>query len=225
MRWSCNRQFDVIVMPDTVGSLDDCLATFQSLHRYCKPETRLVVSYYTRLWDPLMLLYAKFASSRRFVRRNWLSSQDIANLLQLADFDVVTARMADAVAVRPVRSRTADQPLRRDAAAGPQAVPAQLRCRAAACPSPPTVPLSATVVIPCRNERGNIEAAVQRIPRFCPDIEIIFVEGDSTDGTWDEIQRVQRAYPASRHQGHEAEPARARATPCARASPRPAATC
>ena len=62
------QAFDVIVMPDTVGSLDDCLATFQKLHRYCNPETRLVVSYYTRLWDPLMLAYAKFASSRRFVR-------------------------------------------------------------------------------------------------------------------------------------------------------------
>jgi glycosyltransferase involved in cell wall biosynthesis len=49
-------------------------------------------------------------------------------------------------------------------------------------------------VIPCRNERGNIEAAVQRIPRFCPDIEIIFVEGNSTDNTWDEVIRVQGAY-------------------------------
>ena len=50
-------------------------------------------------------------------------------------------------------------------------------------------------MIPCRNERGNIEAAVQRIPRFCPNIEIIFVEGNSSDGTWEEVQRVKRAFP------------------------------
>src|SRR5262249_31931951 len=40
-----------------------------------------------------------------------------------------------------------------------------------------------------------IEAAVRRIPRFTDDLEIIFVEGHSTDGTWDEIQRVIAAYP------------------------------
>ena len=53
---------------------------------------------------------------------------------------------------------------------------------------------SATIVIPARNERGNIEAAVKRIPPFADDIEIIFVEGHSTDGTWDEIERVAAAY-------------------------------
>ena len=54
---------------------------------------------------------------------------------------------------------------------------------------------SATVVVPARNERGNIQAAVQRIPRFAKKLEIIFVEGHSKDGTWDEIRRVVAAYP------------------------------
>ena len=81
--------FDVIVMPDTIGSLDDCLTTFQGLHRFCKPETRLIVSYYTRLWDPIQVFYAKLAAKHDYVRRNWLANQDIVNLLQLADFDVV----------------------------------------------------------------------------------------------------------------------------------------
>jgi glycosyltransferase involved in cell wall biosynthesis len=54
---------------------------------------------------------------------------------------------------------------------------------------------SVTVVIPARNERGNIEAAVKRIPRFAQALEIIFVEGGSRDGTWEEIARVAAAYP------------------------------
>jgi len=54
---------------------------------------------------------------------------------------------------------------------------------------------STTVVIPCRNERGNIAAAVQRIPPFCDDLEILFVEGGSRDGTLDEIRRVIAACP------------------------------
>jgi len=49
-------------------------------------------------------------------------------------------------------------------------------------------------VIPARNERGNIENALKRLDNFpCP-IEIIFVEGHSSDGTWEEIQRVMQIY-------------------------------
>jgi glycosyltransferase involved in cell wall biosynthesis len=53
---------------------------------------------------------------------------------------------------------------------------------------------SATVVIPCRNERGNIEPAIRRMPHFCPELEVIFVEGHSSDGTLVEIERVIAAY-------------------------------
>ncbi len=53
---------------------------------------------------------------------------------------------------------------------------------------------SLSVVIPARNERGNIAAALERLPSFGADVEVIFVEGHSTDGTWDEIERVRASY-------------------------------
>ncbi len=54
---------------------------------------------------------------------------------------------------------------------------------------------SLSVVIPARNEKGNIENAVRRLPGLQgTDLEIIFVEGHSTDGTWDEIQRVMNSH-------------------------------
>ena len=49
---------------------------------------------------------------------------------------------------------------------------------------------SLSIVIPARNERGNIEDALRRMPDFGADTEVIFVEGHSSDGTWEEIQRV-----------------------------------
>ena len=49
---------------------------------------------------------------------------------------------------------------------------------------------SASVIIPCKNERGNIARAIKRLPRFTDDIEVIFVEGNSSDGTWEEINKV-----------------------------------
>jgi glycosyltransferase involved in cell wall biosynthesis len=53
---------------------------------------------------------------------------------------------------------------------------------------------STTVVVPCRNERGNIEAALNRMPAFCPKLEVIFVEGNSTDGTWEKVQEVLQTH-------------------------------
>jgi hypothetical protein len=49
-------------------------------------------------------------------------------------------------------------------------------------------------IIPARNERGNIENALRRFPELNCKVEIIFVEGHSNDGTWEEIQRVAGAY-------------------------------
>jgi hypothetical protein len=49
---------------------------------------------------------------------------------------------------------------------------------------------SLSIVIPARNEKGNIEDALRRMPDFGAPTEVIFVEGHSNDGTWEEIQRV-----------------------------------
>jgi hypothetical protein len=57
-----------------------------------------------------------------------------------------------------------------------------------------SAPPSLTIVIPCRNERGNIEPALQRLPQLPAPVEVIFVEGHSSDGTWEEVQRVVAAY-------------------------------
>jgi hypothetical protein len=61
-------------------------------------------------------------------------------------------------------------------------------------PIPPQSRPGISCVIPARNERGNIENALKRFPDLgCP-TEIIFVEGHSNDGTWEEIQRVTALY-------------------------------
>jgi glycosyltransferase involved in cell wall biosynthesis len=52
-----------------------------------------------------------------------------------------------------------------------------------------------SVVIPCKNERDNVEPAVARMPRMGAHTEILFCDDRSTDGTPMEVRRVQRAYP------------------------------
>lgn len=60
---------------------------------------------------------------------------------------------------------------------------------------PSTGKPSLTVVIPARNEKGNVEAALRRMPDLGgAELDVIFVEGHSRDGTWEEIQRVLPLY-------------------------------
>ena len=185
-------RFDTIVMSDTVGSLDDCLATFQSLRRFCHGQTRLIVTYYSRLWEPVFRIAAKLGLKQSAQPQNWLSTKDIANLLELADFDVVKREWR---VLTPWRWFGLGRLINRYIAALPLVRKLCLRNYVVARPRWKYEDLSVSVVIPCRNERGNIEAAIKRIPRFCADTEVIYVEGDSSDGTWEEIHRVIAAYP------------------------------
>jgi SAM-dependent methyltransferase len=186
--------FDAVVMSDTVGSLDDCLETFRSLHRFCKPETRLVVTYYARFWEPLFRLGSALRLKQASLPQNWLSHRDIANLLQLADFEVIKREWR---ILWPYRMLGLGRLINRYIATLPLLRKLCLRNYIVARPRPQALsePLSVSIIVPCRNERGNIEPAVLRTPRFGRAIEMIFVEGGSSDGTWDEIQRVIAAYP------------------------------
>ena len=53
------------------------------------------------------------------------------------------------------------------------------------------------MLVPARNESGNIENAIRRLPDFGKHIELIFVEGNSTDDTWETIQKIQAKYKDS----------------------------
>ena len=49
-------------MSDTIGSLDDCLETLRSLHRFCARTRGSSSPTHSRLWEPLLSLYAKLAA-------------------------------------------------------------------------------------------------------------------------------------------------------------------
>ncbi|HUW51126.1 MAG TPA: glycosyltransferase [Sulfuricella sp.] len=186
--------FDVIIMSDTVGSLDDCEETFANLHRLCTRETRVVIAYYSRMWEPVLNVAEKLGLMMPHLQQNWLSTEDIGNLLRLADFEVVKREWRQLMPKKMlglgglINRYIAPIAIIRRACLRNYVVARPVRNRVMGS-------MSTTVLIPCRNERGNIEAAVQRLPKFCDDMEIIYVEGHSKDGTLDEIHRVIAKYP------------------------------
>jgi glycosyltransferase involved in cell wall biosynthesis len=54
--------------------------------------------------------------------------------------------------------------------------------------------LKVSVVVPARNEAGNVAAVIDRTPVLGAGTEIIFVEGGSTDGTWETIGKAIEDY-------------------------------
>jgi len=187
--------FDVILLSDTVGFLDDIEETLRHLHRFATPRTRIIVSYHSRLWEPVLGAAERFGLKMPQGQMNWLSTADIVGLLELAGWQPVKREWRQLVPRSLLGLGTL---INRSIAPLPGIRQLCLRNYVVARPRPAAVQgpaPSCTVLVPCRNERGNIENAIRRLPRFCPDLEVIYVEGNSQDNTYDECLRVQAAYP------------------------------
>jgi SAM-dependent methyltransferase len=186
--------FDYIVVHDTIGSLDDCQKFFELLHPFCTRSTRLVVGYFSHLWQPMLKVAELLKLRAPYPQQNVLAPADVVGLARLADFDLVKAEQR---VLMPLSMFGLGRLINRFISVLPGfrffALRHYTMYRSMRAANDDL--RSATVVIPARNERGNIEPAIQRIPQFCDDIEIIFIEGHSKDGTFEEIERVRAVYP------------------------------
>jgi len=191
---SLQGPFDFIILSDTIGYLDDCENAFAGLHSLCTPDTQLIISYYSWRWQPILTLGEKIGLKMPSVEMNWLSTEDTMGFLQLADFEPVKREWRQLVPRSLfglgllINRFIGTLPIIRRLSLRNYLVARSVR-------DVKLKQASTTVLIPCRNERGNIENAVKRLPDFCEDLEILFVEGNSQDGTLDEIHRVIEAYP------------------------------
>jgi ubiquinone/menaquinone biosynthesis C-methylase UbiE len=50
---SIKGPFDYIVIADTIGMFEDIDGTLRLIHGLCEPSTRIVISYYSHLWEPI----------------------------------------------------------------------------------------------------------------------------------------------------------------------------
>ncbi len=194
-----DETFDAIILSDVIGHLLDVETALRRLRSCCTPQTRVVISYYNFLWEPILRLAEKIGMKMPQPEQSWLSPEDIENLLHLADYEVVkTDRRLLLPKYVPALSAIVNRFL--------AFLPGLNRL----CLSHYVVArmvgggreargegriYSTSIIIPCRNERGNIEPAIRRLPWFGSRQEIIFVDGHSTDGTPEEIRRVIREYP------------------------------
>jgi SAM-dependent methyltransferase len=185
--------FDYILLSDLVNDLPDVQALLTRLHQCSTTRTRIVLNFFNNLWRPILAFAERIGAKASTPQQNWLSTADMQNLLQLAGWEVIKT---DARILWPVRTPLLEPLLNRWLA--PLLRPFCLTVFLVARPRP-QVPreqhYTCSVVIPARNEAGNIEAAVRRTPEMGLGTEIVFIEGHSKDQTWEEIQRARDQHP------------------------------
>ncbi|HLH03926.1 MAG TPA: glycosyltransferase [Bryobacteraceae bacterium] len=189
--------FDYIILSHIFDTVD-IQKTFESVRRHSTTDTRLIVINYNPLWQPILELASKTGLRAPFVEPNWIDEYDLRTFLELAGFRALrTHRLLlmpknlwpvstvcnDLVGRLPgFRKLCMMQVL----VARPQPEPRRAEAT------------SVSVVVPCRNEGGNIQPAVERIPEMGRGTEIIFCDDKSTDNTAAEVRRMQALYPERR---------------------------
>lgn len=184
---------DYIIVSDLITSLWDVQSFFRKLRSYVTPRTKIIISSYNYIWEPILNLGETLGLKAKQPLQNWLTIKDIENVLHLENFEIIKVErkllfpkyipvfnfifnkflanlpginsldLIQFISSRPVYSEPKD--------------------------------FSVTIVVPARNEKGNMENAIKRTPQFGSHQEFIFIEGHSGDGTYEEMLRVQKAYP------------------------------
>ena len=191
--------FDFIILSDILPLVQDVQELLIRLRPACSPETRLIISYRSNLWRPAMALSALMSLSRKNPALNWLCTQDIRNLLYLSGFDMVTLTGRTLVPLKiPLVTTVCNRALAKLPVIRQLCLNWFIVARPifadqqAALGAEPTV----SILIPTKNEQGNIEDIFKRTPQMGRWTELVFIDGHSTDGTTREIKRCIDLYTA-----------------------------
>lgn len=192
-RLELGEAFDYIVLSDLMPYVHDLLALFERVAAHSHPRTRVVVNSYSRLWRPIIRLAETLRLKPVKPIRNWVSPEDVRNLLELSGFEVLTRTSRILMPKRiPLLTLLLNGLLA-------NVWPFNHLCLTYWILARPRgrglEGAAVSVVCPCRNEAGNVAEVVRRLPQMGRATELIFVEGGSTDGTRTEIERQIALHP------------------------------
>lgn len=191
-------QFDVIVLSNVVGYFENILDVLQELKKYCHSRTKIFVHHYSQSWKPIIKFAEIMGWRKKCPEQNWLSIDDIENMLYIAGFESFRTNRRMMIPFHiPLLSKFLNKYIARlpiiNRCCLSQHVFAKLQANHITKKE-----YSVSICIPVRNESGNIEAAIQRTPELGKSTELIFVEGNSTDDTWEKVQAMAKKYANTR---------------------------
>lgn len=189
-----SEKFDYVLI-NNVGDIVDVQKALLRLRGACERHTRIIIYNYNHLWEPLLGLAEKLGLKIPQTEQNWLSEHDLKGFLALSGFEwLKTHRILLFPKYFPLLSAIANRFFAKLPLLNRFCMVEVLVARLVPAPVDPSQ-VRVSVIIPCKDERGNIEDAVTRTPELGSSTELIFCDDKSTDGTADEVRRMQKLYP------------------------------
>lgn len=187
--FNLNERFDFIICSDLFNDVWDVQSVLNCLGRHAHAHTRLIINTYSRVWELPRRIAENLGVARRLLPQNWLTAADTVNLLYLADFEVIRSSQEILWPVRtPIIDSFFNKYLVRLWPFSWFALASFLIARPRPRPSQSRDPI-VSVIVPARNEAGNIPAIFSRVPQMGAGTELVFVEGNSKDDTYVAIER------------------------------------
>jgi ubiquinone/menaquinone biosynthesis C-methylase UbiE len=184
------EKFDFIIISDLIDDVWDVEQILKQARKQCTPKTRLIINYYSRVWAPILALTESLGLSKPRLPQNWLVVEDVTNLLYLAGFEVLRNQRE---ILWPLPVRPVEIFFNRFLAKIWPFSLLDLTNFTIARPIPQqesqTEESMVSVIVPARNEAGNIPNIFARVPEIGRGTELVFVEGHSRDNTYEAIQQ------------------------------------
>lgn len=188
-----DEKFDYIVLSGLFGEMEDIQQFLLDLKPFCHAHTRIIIEYYSYLWQMILKGSERLGLKMPQRIQNWVTYWDIQNFLNLTGYQPITVERSTLL---PKNIWGISYLLNRFVAKLPFFNALTLCHFIIARPMVEYAQeFSVTILVPCRNEKGNIEPAIVRTPAFGSRQEFIFVEGHSKDGTYEEVERIIKKYP------------------------------
>jgi SAM-dependent methyltransferase len=190
-----DQVFDYIILSGIVGSIENIQVLLEKAQKWSTTDTRIFIDFYNPLWYPLIKLGEKTGLKMPELTKNWLSVDDLENFLYISGYQIIKRKylmffpkyipvltyiLNKFIGNLPIFRRLSLNNIVIARPGRPIENPETKKC---------------TVVITCRDEEGNIEGLVTRMPKMGASTEIIFVEGHSKDNTVQRIDEMMRKYP------------------------------
>ena len=189
------QKFDCIILSDLINDLWDVQTVFTELRRYTKPDTRIVMNFYSHVWEKPLDLAQRVGFSRPHLLQNWLTLEDVTTLLNLSNFEVIRHQAEILLPLGvPLLAPLCNKYLAKLAPFRYFDITTVLVARPKAESRSSPMP-RVSVIVPARNEAGNIAEIFKRVPEMGGGTELIFVEGHSSDDTYAVIEREIKAHP------------------------------
>ena len=190
-----NEIFDYIIISGIVGMVDNIQILLGRIKKWVSPDTRVFVDFYNPMWYPFIKFGEKIGLKMPEMIKNWLSVDDIENFLYISGYQVIKRKYLmffpkNIPLITYILNKfIGNLPFIRRFSLSSVVITRPL------VPWPDKEIKSCSVVITCRDEEGNIEGLVTRIPKMGWNTEIIFVEGHSKDNTVAKINEMIKKYP------------------------------